>query len=390
MKVLLVHNEYRELGGEEKVVEAETRLLRENGVEVEEVRFRSAELEGLLSKARTAWELPHSEKAKRRVAGAIQRFRPDVMHVHNFFPLATPSVFEAAREARVPAVMTLHNYRILCANGLLLRDGKPCELCVDDGPKHAVRYRCYQGSLVGSMALARMIATHHRKRTWHTMVDKFVVLTEFSKSRYAKAGLPAEKFTVKPNFLFSPVVSAELTKNKIPKVIFVGRLSGEKGLATLLAAKAGSTAYELHIVGDGPLAAEVRTAADADQQIIWHGRQGTEEVYRLQRMADLVVFPSECYENFPIVLLEAMAHGKPVLVSRIGGLAEIVEEGRTGEFFVPGDPNSLQRALEKILKDQARLRAMGEAAEARYLERYNAEINFRLLREIYQSVRLAP
>jgi glycosyltransferase involved in cell wall biosynthesis len=386
MKILLVHNEYRELGGEEKVVEAETRLLRENGIEVQEVRFRSAELQGLLSKVRTAWELPHSEQAKWRVAWAIKNFKPDLMHVHNFFPLATPSVFEAAREAGVPSLMTLHNYRIFCANGLLLRDGKPCELCLSDGPKHAVRYRCYQKSLVGSIALARLIYIHQKKRTWHELVDKFIVLTDFSKSRYMKAGLPAHKFVVKPNFLFEPGGEVKPLLGGKPKVLFVGRLSEEKGLSTLLSARALGGEYELHIVGDGPMAPLVKSAAEKDSGIHWHGRLDAPGVYSLMNQASLLVFPSECYENFPIVLLEAMAHGRAMLASRIGGIPEIIIEGTTGELFEPGNSGDLARQIIHLIKDPKAMDRFGKSARAFYLENFVPNRNYQQLKAIYDDL----
>lgn len=386
MKILLVHNEYREPGGEEKVVEAEARLLRERGFDVKELRFRSSEVAGPLSKLKVAWQLPHSEESKKRVAAEIAAFRPQLMHVHNFFPLATPSVFEAAREANVRSVLTLHNYRILCANGLFLRDGKPCELCVPEGPGPAVRYRCYQKSLVGSVAVARMIRHHRAERTWHEMVDRFIVLTEFSKSRYSKAGLPMEKFRVKPNFLFEPGKADSAPAAGNFQVLFVGRLSGEKGLSTLLAAKKISKDFELHIVGEGPQAPEVQVAAAKDQSIIWHGRLSSEKVYERMRAASLVVFPSECYENFPIVLLEAMALARPVLVSKIGGLPEIVEEGKTGRLFPPGNPRELARAIQEMIDSPTHTATMGRAGRERFLARYTAEKNISQLKEIYEGV----
>jgi glycosyltransferase involved in cell wall biosynthesis len=385
MRILTVHNEYREPGGEDKVVEAETRLLRENGVTVEELRFHSSHHLGKLEQIRVAWELPHSSRAKALTAEAIEKFRPDILHVHNFFPLATPSVFEAAKERGIPTVLTLHNYRILCANGLFLRDGKPCELCVEVGTAPAVRYRCYQGSLPGSMALARMITVHQRRRTWHRLVDRFIVLTEFSKSRFTHAGLPEEKFTVKPNFLFDPSVIAAAQAGARPKVLFVGRLSPEKGLITLLAARAlvkNKDAYELHIVGDGPLAKAVAAAASSDSNIHWHGSRSSSEVYSFVAGSDLMVFPSECYENFPIVILEAMAHGKPVLASRIGGLPEIIREGETGAFFEAGNARDLAGKIEASLANPAHLAVLGVQARKRYREQYTPQKNIASLLDI--------
>lgn len=388
MRILTVHNEYREAGGEDKVVAAESRLLRENGIAVEELRFRSSDVEGPVAAAKVAWRLPYSEPSKRAVAEAIDKFKPDLLHVHNFFPLATPSVFVAARERKVPTVLTLHNYRILCANGLFLRDGKPCELCVDHGTAPAVKHRCYQGSLIGSMALARMISVHRRRQSWHTLVDKFIVLTDFSKSRFLRAGLPEDRFAVKPNFIFDPGSAPSAPASGPVKVLFVGRLSGEKGLGTLLAARAFTkNKFELHIVGDGPLASQVKAASERDSGIRWHGRQNTEQVYERMRECDLVVFPSECYENFPIVLLEAMAHGKPSLVSRIGGLPEIITEGETGTFFLPGEATDLAIQLDRLLANRQQLPEMGKRAREKYLEKFTPAKNLEYLLKIYEGAR---
>lgn len=387
MRVLVVHNEYRQPGGEERVVASEGRLLREAGFQVEDLRFRSADVEGAAEKLRVAWELPHSERAAERVKEAIGRFRPDVIHVHNFFPLATPAVFKAARELNVPSVFTLHNFRTFCANGLLLRGGKPCELCLDRRPSHAVKYRCYQGSLLGSAALARMIGLHHRQGTWHRLVDRFIVLTEFAKSRYLKGGLPTDLLTVKPNFLFDPVVEAAVENSVAParaRVLFVGRLSEEKGIATLLAAK--REGFEIHVVGDGPLAPLVH-AEVAKGGVVWHGFQSQEQVYAHIRAATVLVFPSECYENFPISLLEAMAHAKPVVASRIGGLPEIVREGETGWLFEPGNGADLAAKLRLALAGGERSGRAGQLGRERYLAEYAPASNLRALTRVYEEAR---
>jgi glycosyltransferase involved in cell wall biosynthesis len=237
--------------------------------------------------------------------------------------------------------------------------------------------------------MARMIHYHQRRRTWHEQVDRFIVLTEFAKSRYAKAGLPMEKFAVKPNFLFeppAPPAAAAPRPAGIPRLVYVGRLSAEKGIATLLHAKKRSRSYQLDIVGDGPLREEVRRAAAEDEQIIWHGFQQSDGVCQIIRESDALIFPSECYENFPITLLEAMALGKAAVVSDMGGLREIVVEGDTGWVFEARSAESLAAAIEKSLEDQGQLAARGDASRARYESLYGPEKNFARLKEIYQSV----
>lgn len=386
MKILQVHNEYREPGGEEKVVDAEARLLVAKGHEVISYRFRSKSINGSIDKLKTAWMLPYSKDSKRRMAEEIRKHRPDVMHVHNFFPIATPSIFEAAKEAGVSTILTLHNYRILCANGLLLRDRKPCELCVGARPWNAIKYSCYQDSRLGSLAMARMIDFHQRKRSWQNLVDKFIVLTEFAKSKYVKAGLLEEKFVVKPNFIFDPEIGSETSKSGPPKLLFVGRLSEEKGIETLLHAKKKLPNLELHIVGDGPLRGLVTHAASTEPGIYWHGFQGSNFIFDRLNECDALVFPSECYENFPITILEAMAMGRPVIASRIGGLPEIVMGGETGLFFEPGNSQDLISKIEYFIANRRLAVEMGQAALSRYRDHYGAEKNFQMLKSVYQSL----
>ncbi len=386
MRVLIVHNKYREPGGEERVVAAETRLLRQNGIDVEELCFDSATIRGPIESLKAAYHLPFSKASFESVKAACKVFQPDIVHVHNFFPLATPAVFAAAREFGAKTVFSLHNYRILCANGLLAREGRPCELCVASGPRHAVKYRCYQDSLLGSMAMARMISIHRNQGTWHNQVDKFIALTEFSKTRYAKAGLPVERFAVKSNFLFDIGEKPAAPRGVIPRLVFVGRLSPEKGISTLLKAKKIARSFELHIVGDGPMRRQVEAAREDDSTIHWHGAVAPDQVHAFISAADALVFPSECYENFPMVILEAMMNSRPVLGSLIGGIPEIVQEGVVGEFFEPGNPVSLAQKIDALLADRGKLKLMGEAGRKKYRVDFTPEENFTALTKIYSSV----
>lgn len=387
MKILLVHNEYREPGGEEKVVDAEIRLLREQGFQVQECRFRSRDIAGIGQKIKTAIDLPYSSDSEKKILSEIARFKPDILHVHNFFPLATPSVFFAAKSLGVKTVFTLHNFRILCANGLLLRENKPCELCVSNGPTPAVIHGCYQGSRLASLAVARMIRRYQGAQRWEDFVDQFIVLTNFAKSIYLRAGIPENKISIKPNFIFHPAgeFNPQLQTRSTRKVVFVGRLSGEKGISTLLKAKKPTDNYQLNILGDGELGDVVKSAAARDKNIVWHGRVSSKEVYAAISDADLLVFPSECYENFPISILEAMAHGRPVVASRIGGIPEIVQDGETGFLFEPGNEHSLSETIQGALGNLEKLRRMGLSARLEFEQKYSPAPNFSQLNAIYEK-----
>src|SRR5712692_7087883 len=324
MKLLLVHNRYRQSGGEDTVFEFEASLLARRGHEVDRVLVSNDDIQSFSEKTRTALSLTWNKAGYALVAGAIERFRPDIVHVHNFFARLSPSVYDAAVEAGIPVVQTLHNFRITCANGLLLRNGAPCELCVTGSPYNAVRFRCYRNSRVGSIAVARMIAAHRRRGTWRKKVARFVALSEFARDRFVAAGLPAERITVKPNGTDDPGARPE---GPTTAVLYVGRLSEEKGVRTLLEAARGAS-VPIRIVGDGPLRAELE--ATAPKTVAFLGHLSRDAVLAEMARALCLVVPSIWYENFPMTLVEACAVGLPAIVSRLGALPEIVEDGITG------------------------------------------------------------
>lgn len=249
MRILLVHNEYRGPGGEDVVLANEHCLLIERGHAVHVAKVTNADISGWAAKARAAWYTSYRPQSRFWLAGNIQDFTPDVVHVHNFFPLLTPAIYDACFDAGVAVVQTLHNYRTVCANGLLLREGRPCEDCILGSPYQAVLHRCYRGSRLGSWTVARLIQVHRSRNTWRDKVTRFIALTRFARSKFVEAGLPAEKIVVKPNFVPDP---GPPTNDSRQGALFVGRLAPEKGITTLLRAWATVDA-SLTVVGDGPL-----------------------------------------------------------------------------------------------------------------------------------------
>jgi glycosyltransferase involved in cell wall biosynthesis len=386
MRILIVHNRYRESGGEERVVDAEIRLLRESGLEVRELIFDSSTLKSSVSKIKAAWALPFSHESFAKVQMECRAFRPDILHVHNFFPIATPAVFRAARDAGVRTVLTLHNFRILCSNGLLFRDGRPCELCLDGRVVPGIRHACYQNSHLASAAVARMIRWNRNQGTWRDSVDRFIALNRFSRDRFVRWGLPAEKILVKSNFLFDPG-SSVTERVRAPRFLFVGRFSREKGLETLLAAKVRVPGMVLHLVGDGPLAPMVREAAARDASIKWHGRLDQAGVYKNLRESEALIFPSECYENFPMTLLEAMAHSRAVIASRIGAIGEIIREGQNGRLFEAGNADDLAKVISELRANPAEAKRLGEEGRATYISRYTPASNLKEIKDIYGALK---
>ena len=383
MRVLLVHNSYRQAGGEDAVVAAERALLAGHGHEIDMFAASNDDLDGPGAILATAWRAPYSAAARDALARRLAAARPDVVHVHNFFPRLTPAIHDACRAAGVAVVQTLHNYRLICPAATLLRDGRVCELCVSGSAYRAVRYGCYRGSRRATLAVARMIETHRRRRTWHEKVDRFIALTEFAKGRFVAGGLPAARIAVKPNF-----AADEGAPGTGPRAgaLYVGRLSEEKGARPLIAAWR-RVETPLRVIGDGPLAAELRAAAPAN--VAFLGARDAEGVRAEMRRAAVLIVPSICYEGFPMVIAEAYCRGLPVIASRLGGLAEIVADGETGLLAAPGDSADLAATATRAAANPEALRALGAGARRRYLARYTPAANHDQLIAIYDAAMTA-
>lgn len=357
-RILIVHNTYQIRGGEDAVVAREAAALRHAGRSVETLLLSNDDIRSPLDRLRAAASAANAPHGVAAVLAAVRRFRPAVVHMHNTFPLISPAVHKAVRATGAATVQTLHNYRVTCANAQLMRNGAPCETCVTGSPYNAVLHGCYRGSRVGSLAVAHMIATHRRAGTWTSEVDRFIALTPFARSRFVAAGLPAERIRVKPNGLPDPGAPRRLPR---AGVLFVGRLSVEKGVQVLAAAAARTSRAAIDVIGEGPLAAEL---ARAGGRLVLHGVQGREVVTDAMARATAVVVPSLWYEGLPMVIAEAFAAGTPVIASKRGALASLVEHGVTGLHVQPGDPDDLARACDWITDHPAEAARMGEAARA--------------------------
>jgi glycosyltransferase involved in cell wall biosynthesis len=383
MKILIVHNYYQQPGGEDHCLAAEVAMLEANGHEVITYRISNDAIDGmnrLRLAARTIW----SRGAYREVRGLIRKHRPRIAHFHNTFPLISPAGYYAAQVENVRVVQTLHNYRLLCPNALFFREGRVCEDCLGRTfPWPGIVHKCYRGNRAASAATATMLAVHRAKGTWRGAVDVYIALTEFGRQKFIAGGLPTDKIVVKPNFVYpDPGPGA----GEGGYAIFVGRLSAEKGVHTLLKAwKNLRGAMPLKIVGDGPLAATVSAAAAEDAGIQWLGSQPSEAVYSLIGGATFLVLPSECYETFGRVGIEAFAKGTPVLASRLGAMAEVVDHGRTGLHFEPGDARDLALKAQQFLSEPQPVKRMRQAARQEYERKYTAATNYRLLMAIYEQ-----
>ena len=389
--VLVVHNRYRQSGGEDAVFDAESELLARHGHRVERLVVDNDEIPDRPSAsyrvrlaARTVW----AGAAAEAVAERARAVGANVVHVHNFLPLLSPAVHGAARATGAAVVQTLHNYRLICPAATLFRDGAPCEDCVGRRvAMPAIVHACYRDSRAQTAAVTAMLAVHRARRTWHRDVDAFVALTAFGRDRFVAGGLPADRLLVKPNFAPDPGEAGDPGERYGQRpFLFVGRLAEEKGLRTLLAAwRLLDTDVALRIVGAGPLAAEVEAAAADLPGVTFVGPLARDEVQGEMRSARALVFPSLWYEGMPLTVIEAFAAGLPVIASGLGAMNDMVDDGRTGRLIKPGDPRALADAVKALARDANGTASMGSAARRAYLDTYAPEPNYTQLAAIYRQ-----
>jgi len=384
--VLLVHNSYQHAGGEDAATRKEKRVLESAGHRVVVYERHNNEiatysgLEKITFPARAAW----SAGSARAIRAILRRHRPDVVHFHNTFPLISPAAYYAVKAEGLPVVQTLHNYRLLCANALLFRDGRPCEECatrVVGWP--GIRHACYRNSYGASGTAVATVAVHRVLGTWNRMVDTYVALTNFAREKLLQGGLPGDKVVVKPNFVFP---DPSLGEHAGRYAIFAGRLSPEKGIATLLNGwRLLGGRVPLKIAGDGPLLPEVERVAREVPNIDLLGWRSEGEVTALMQQAAMLVLPSLVYEAFPLAVVEAFATGLPAIVSGHGAMAEIVDAGRAGLHHRPGDPDDLAAKIEWAWTHPREMAEMGREARREFEQKYTAERNYQMLIEIYDS-----
>ena len=391
VRIFLAHNYYGSSApsGENYVFEAERDLLRQSGHEVAEFTRHSDDIraKGALGAVQGALSTPWNPWAAWALWRAVESFKPDVVHVHNTFPLLSPAIFHAIRR-KAAKVLTLHNYRLFCPAAIPMRAGGVCTECLDTRSVFpALRYGCYRNSRLSTLPLAFSVALHRYLGTWTRHVDAFIALTKFQRDTMVEAGLPAGQVHVKPNFLNGDPQPVPW-KDRGNYAVYVGRLSEEKGVRALLLAWRNIRGMPLKILGDGPLRGELESKArEYGCDVDFMGSLNRIKVFSVLNNARILVMPSEWYETFGMVVLEAYACGTPVVASRIGSLAEIVLDGETGLHFKAGDPVDLAQRVSHLAERPELAHRMGRRAREIFLEKYTAEKNLELLMEIYSRAR---
>jgi glycosyltransferase involved in cell wall biosynthesis len=387
LRVLVVHNRYRteQPSGEDTVVDQEVALLREAGHRVDRFERRSDDIAAMpvTRKALVPLGVPWNPAARAAMADRLRRERPDVVHVHNTFPLVSASVLDACRAAAVPVVATLHNYTQVCPSGTLYRDGATCTACVGKLPLPALRHGCYRGSTVATVPLAVSLLANRRR--WWSGVSRFLCISDAQRRTLVANGMPAELLGVKYNFVEDTPLRRTGTGEHL---LYLGRLTEEKGVRLLMAAwdriaATGGLGVPLVVAGAGPLADEVTAWARGRADVRFAGLQDKAASRALVARSVAVVVPSRWLETFGLVVVEAMAAGVPAVVAGHSSLAELVSDGVTGLTHTPGDAASLAAALGRIVRAPS---SLGRAARERYEQEFTRSAGLANLLANYRSV----
>lgn len=382
MKVLALHNHYQIKGGEDQSFAAEVAMLRANGDEVIEYRVHNDEVRQL-GNLRVAGKTFWNGQSHREIEQLVERHRPDVAHFTNTFPLISPAGYYAVKRHGVPVVQALRNFRLMCVNALFFRDGHVCEECLGRNVAWpGVVHKCYRGSRAGSAVVAGMLAAHNAAGTWEDQVDLFYCLTEFGRQKFIEGGFDGDRIVVKPNFVYP---DPGLGTGDGGYAIYVTRLTPEKGVHTVLKAwEQLGRRIPLKIVGEGPLLPLVQQAQAGGLNVEALGVKKLSDTYDLIGRATVLVFPSEWYETFGRVAIEAYAKGTPVVAANIGAIAEVVDDGRTGLHFRPGDADDLVAQVNRLLDSPELMARMRREVRREFETRYSAEQNYQMLIDVYQ------
>ncbi len=384
MRILILHNRYREFGGEDVVVEAETALLRSAGHDVRTLIWSNDDVraDGPLQRSTALASSIWNRSAWHSVRQAVRDFRPDVVHVHNTVAAASPSVVHGAAVPGVGIVHTLHNFRHLCLNGLLLRNRQICTDCVGRLPWRGVTRACYRGSHSASLAVACGEILHRALGSW-SQVHRFIALSEHARKLHVDAGLDAKRIVVKPQTL---ATDPGMGDHRGSFALFAGRLSVEKGIRVLLPAwKEAALDVPLVIAGDGPEAEHARREIAALPRARMLGRIPHDQLIHLMQDAQLLVVPSVCFESFPVTLLEGLATGCPIVASDIGALSEIIRSGENGVLVPPGEAGALAQAIQQLGQAPGERERLSRAARASFVERFSPQRSCQALVNIYRE-----
>ena len=385
MKILMIHNRYQQRGGEDTAFESEAILLEKEGHLIEQLIFDNTIIQKKLDKILSGFRGIYNPASAAVLQKKIKAFNPDIIHVHNFFPIASPSIFFIARKYNVPVVFSLHNYRLICPSAMLYHRNKIYERSIHSlFPVAAILRRVYRNSMLQTAAVTCTMSIHNLLGTWKNKVDRFIVMTDFARKMFINSALriSPEQLAVIQNF------SEDFGTGNSERedfFLYVGRLSEEKGIDCLLetAQKAG---FNLTIIGDGPMRDKVMSYAKANPAISYRGFQPKEVIIDYLKRCKALLLCSIWYEGLPFTIMEAFSTGTPVIASRLGAMEESIEDGYNGLLFTPGDTNDLERTIRRFEHSSELQKEISLQTRKTYEEKYTPQIHYRLLMDVYTKV----
>jgi len=383
MRVLMVHNYVKPPSGENTVFDQELQLLQSHGIEVIAYTRHNQEIDkfSFVEKLKLPWEIVWSHRTVLDLERLIDLHRPAVAHFHNIFPLISPAAYYACRRRGVPVVQTIHNFRLICLNAYAFRDGAICLDC-RKSLFRGISWACYRNSKVQSAGVAVMLWLHRLLGTWKKMVTRYICMTPFLKDLFIQFGLPKEKICIKPHFIFESQFSNRNGNDDY--AVFIGRIGPEKGIETLIKAWEGIQGIKLYIIGKGPLESSLKKHVQ-NNKIKYLGFIEHQYCLEILQKSRFLLLPSDLYETFGMVILEAMSVGKPVIASRLGSLPDLISNGKNGLLFEPGNPKDLADKVRWLLEHEAEAEEMGRRAREEYEKKYTPEKNFELIMKIYEE-----
>ena len=385
MKILFIHNRYKQYGGEDVAVELETSILIEKGHEVKTIYFDNTPVQGFFSKLATAIRSVYNFNSAKKISKTILQFKPDVVHIHNLFFIASPSILFAASKHKIPVILTLHNYRLICANALLLRDNKVCELCINKTfPFSGIRYKCYRNSRAETALVTAVTGVHKVINTWKRKVTTFVVSNEFSRNKLLNSSLhlPENKIVAKSNFVAD---NGQGKEQREEFFLFVGRVAKEKGVHILLETFSELPTQKVVIAGDGPERESLQAQYRSYPNIHFTGNLDKPAVLEMMKRCKALICPSIWYEVTPFTNFEAFSTGTPVIASRLGSMTGTIRDGYDGLHFTAGDAKDLRKKVELFLTQTENNADYYKNARQSYLEKYHPDVHYRSILSIYKN-----
>jgi glycosyltransferase involved in cell wall biosynthesis len=381
MKTLIIHNAYGKYSGEEAVVDAQRTLLEHHGHEVLLYSRSSGEIGGISGQINAFISGFHNTTSLKGIREIMKTFKPDIVHIHNLYPLISPSILPEIRKRGIPIVMTVHNYRLICPNGLFYTHGEICEQCAGGHELMCIGRNC-EGSLFKSTGYALRNLYARVNRFYLDNIDAYLCLTRFQQIKLIENGFPPERCFVLPNFTI-PVPAPE--KSYTPLfAIFAGRLNSQKGFDILTEAAALTPGVKIKAAGEGDPAWLKRLSIPPNLELA--GKLDKYTMGVSMQQASFLVFTSNSYEGFPMVFLEAMQHGLPIIAPRLAGFPEIIDDGVNGLLFNPGDAADLAEKMQRLWDDPELCLLLGAAGRRKLESEYSEEKYYERLMNIYNGL----